>query len=177
MNAGRPGREPRHNDAALRLDEQYIALRGVLHRYLRSMVGGAADDVASQVWTEATAGFERFSGDADAFRRWLFTIARRRVIDHRRRWWQRRVVLRGTPPEQWAESAAEPAAGDLGAALALIGRLPRSHAEIVLLRVIADFSAADVAQITGRSPESVRVMQHRALSTLASILAAEVNDA
>jgi RNA polymerase sigma-70 factor, ECF subfamily len=177
MDGGGSGREPRHDGAAIRLDEQYVALRGVLHRYLRSMVGGAADDVASQVWTEATAGFERFSGDSDAFRRWLFTIARRRVIDHRRRWWQRRVVLRGTPVEQWAEAGTDEAAGDLGAAVVLISRLPRSHAEIVLLRVVAGFTAADVAEITGRSPETVRVMQHRALSTLASMLAAEVNDA
>jgi RNA polymerase sigma-70 factor (ECF subfamily) len=161
----------------LRLEEHYVALRGVLHRYLRSMVGGAADDVASQVWTEATAGFESFTGDAAAFRRWLFTIARRRVIDHRRRWWQRRVVLRGAPVEQWAESGTDDSAGDLSAALALIGRLPQSHAEVVLLRVVAGLTAADVAEITGRSPETVRVMQHRALSTLASMLAAEVNDA
>jgi RNA polymerase sigma-70 factor, ECF subfamily len=177
MDGGGVRREARHDGAALRLDEQYVALRGALHRYLRSMVGAAADDVSSQVWTEATAGFDEFSGNADAFRRWIFTIARRRVIDHRRRWWQRRVVLRGSPVDEWPETEPDAGGGDLGEALALIRRLPRSHAEIVLLRVVAGLSAADVAEITGRTPETVRVMQHRALSTLASILASEVNDA
>jgi len=176
MDAGTTGPDRRHDQGGVRLEEQYAELSGVLLRYLRSMADGSEDDLASQVWTEATAGFAGFSGDAPTFRRWLFTIARRRLIDHRRRWWQRRVVLRGTPPELWEDAAASDPDGT-GEALELIGRLPRSHAEIVFLRVIAGLSAADVAAITGRSPETVRVMQHRALRTLASMLGSEVNDA
>jgi RNA polymerase sigma-70 factor, ECF subfamily len=166
---------PSPHGRPLRLEDQYATHSGVLWRYLRATVGDAADDLASQVWTEATAAFARFSGDADDFRRWLFTIARRRVVDHRRRWWQRRVVLHGGAVDTWtgAEAGEQPSTGE---ALDLISRLPRPHAEIVLLRVIAGLSAADVAEITGRSPETVRVMQHRALRKLASMIDPGVND-
>jgi RNA polymerase sigma-70 factor (ECF subfamily) len=48
--------------------------------------------------------------------------------------------------------------------------LPRPQAEVVLLRVLAGFSAEDVAEMTGRSPGAVRVLQHRALRRLADEL-------
>jgi RNA polymerase sigma-70 factor (ECF subfamily) len=57
-----------------------------LLRYLRVAVGDdAAADVASEVWLEVAAGLTRFSGGGPAFRRWVFTIARRRAIDEGRR--------------------------------------------------------------------------------------------
>ena len=45
--------------------------------------------------------------------------------------------------------------------------LPKAHAEIVLLRVVAGLSAEEVGQIVGKRPENVRVIQHRALRQLA----------
>jgi RNA polymerase sigma-70 factor (ECF subfamily) len=153
-----------------RLGGVYESVQASLARYLAAVVGQAAEDVASQVWVEAVSGLARFRGDEAAFRRWVFAIARRRVVDHRRRWWQRSVVLRPSG----AADLDRPAGGD-GAAFGMdarlaveqIRRLPAAHAEIVFLRVLAGFSAEDVAEITGRSPSAVRVMQHRALRRLA----------
>ena len=56
---------------------------------------------------------------------------------------------------------------DEAAALARVRQLPAVQAEVVLLRVLGGFSAEEVAEITGRSPGSVRVIQHRALRRLA----------
>ena len=152
------------------LAEAYAELSEPVLRYLSSIAGRAAgEDIGSQVWVEATELAAGFRGDAAAFRRLVFTIARRRLIDHRRRWWQRRVQLRGGAGD-WADVPDPAASADQAQAFALIARLPRGQAEVVLLRVIAGFSADDVGEITGRSPGAVRVMQHRALTSLASMM-------
>jgi RNA polymerase sigma-70 factor (ECF subfamily) len=149
------------------LDEAYRAIDPALRRYLRAVAGGAGEDLASQVWVDATTASTGFAGDVEAFRRLVFTIARRRVVDHRRRWWQRRVTLMGTTPERPDGARWD---GSSGAAVDMVRRLPPAQAEVVFLRVLAGLSAAEVAEITGRTPEAVRVMQHRALTALARTL-------
>jgi RNA polymerase sigma-70 factor (ECF subfamily) len=60
-----------------------------------------------------------------------------------------------------------------GWALALISQLPPDQADVVLLRVLADLSVKDVAEILGKQPGAVRALQHRAIRRLANILAQE----
>jgi RNA polymerase sigma-70 factor (ECF subfamily) len=57
------------------------------------------------------------------------------------------------------------------AAIALLAALPAAYAEIVLLRVVGGFDSGEVAEIVGRKPGTVRVMQKRALERLAERLA------
>jgi RNA polymerase sigma-70 factor, ECF subfamily len=152
------------------LDEAYRQIDPALRRYLAAVAGAGGEDLASQAWLDATAASGRFHGDLAAFRRLVFTIARRRLADHRRRWWQRRVVLFAEPPDGADHRGWD---GSSEAAVALITTLPRAQAEVVFLRVLAGLSAADVAEITGRSAQAVRVMQHRALTALAVTLNAE----
>lgn len=177
MSCVRPDDIPWGADAATvsaRVASAYVSGHDDLVRYLRAVVGReVAEDVASQVWVEVVAGAGAFRGDAAAFRRWVFATARRRALDHRRRWWQRSVVLR--PPgayeldQPWVDKSGDEDA----AAVARIMQLPAAQAEVVLLRVLGGFSAEEVAQITGRSPGSVRVIQHRALRGLARDLRRE----
>src|SRR5439155_19254197 len=56
-----------------------------LLRYLRVTTNDAAEDVASETWAGVAASITRFDGDEAQFRAWLFTVARRRAIDHFRR--------------------------------------------------------------------------------------------
>jgi len=147
---------------------------GVL-RYLRAQEPNDGEDLVSEMWLDAVAGLDRFEGDEWAFRRWLFTIARRRLIDHRRR----RERLRRAPigldalaerPGPDDTEAAVLAEDETEAALARIAALPPLQAEVVLLRVLAGFEVADVAEIVGKKPGAVRVLQHRALQRLAEQL-------
>jgi RNA polymerase sigma-70 factor, ECF subfamily len=55
------------------------------------------------------------------------------------------------------------------AVVALIARLPRDQAEIIMLRVVADLETAEVARIVGKSPGVVRVAAHRGLRRLAGL--------
>ncbi len=52
-----------------------------LLRYLQVIAADAADDIAGDTWLQVIAGLARFRGDEQAFRAWLFTIARHRAID------------------------------------------------------------------------------------------------
>lgn len=147
-----------------------------LLRYLRSQAAEEGDDLAADVWLDAGAALNRFEGDEDDFRRWLFTIARRRLIDFRRRAARRKALL--DLPESRPEPHSHPdpeahalAAWETEESLALIASLPPEQAEVVLLRVVAGLPADDVAAIMGKTPGAVRVLQHRALKRLADRLA------
>ena len=59
------------------------------------------------------------------------------------------------------------------AALALLATLPPDQAEVVLLRVLGGFDAAEVGAILRKRPGTVRVLQHRALAQLARTLSRE----
>jgi RNA polymerase sigma-70 factor (ECF subfamily) len=155
----------------------YRDLQPSLLRYLRRQAPAEAEDVASEVWADAASGLSRFEGNEQAFRRWLFTIARRRLIDLRRREGRRRAVLGPLAGEQ-ASDAADPelqlfAASETEAALARIGELPPEQAEVVLLRVLGGLDVESVAAILGKKPGAVRVLQHRALTRLADQLTHE----
>jgi len=56
---------------------------------------------------------------------------------------------------------------------ALIATLSSPDREIVLLRVVAGFSAKEVGLMMGKRPGTVRVLQHRALANLARDLVRE----
>ena len=56
-----------------------------LLRYLRVVAPDDAEDVAAETWVQVVRGLPRFRGDEQAWRAWLFTTARRRAIDERRR--------------------------------------------------------------------------------------------
>jgi RNA polymerase sigma-70 factor (ECF subfamily) len=155
----------------------YRDLQPSLLRYLRSQAPADGEDLASEVWLDAASSLIRFEGDETAFRRWLFTIARRRLIDLRRRDGRRRAVL-DPLDHSLAAATTDPedrllAASEAEVALARIASLPPDQAEIVLLRVIGGFAVNDVAVIVGKKPGAVRVLQHRGLKRLANDLASE----
>jgi RNA polymerase sigma-70 factor (ECF subfamily) len=158
-----------------RVAEAYATVHGDVVRYLGAVVGrSVAEDVASQVWVEVVAGAGAFRGDASAFRRWVLATARRRALDHRRRWWQRSVVLRPPGAFELDQPVLDEEIGeDVAQAVARIKRLPGPQVEVILLRVLGGYSAEEVAELTGRTPGSVRVMQHRALRRLAKELERE----
>ena len=158
------------------IDILYKDLNPRLMRYLRSKAPSVAEDLGSEVWMSAAQKLKSFQGDEDGFRSWMFTIARRRVIDHVRQAGRRR-----TDPvdhEQFERRASSDDTAEDGihaisaqeAIARLTGSLPPDQAEVVLLRIVAGFDVATVAEMMGRSAGSVRVLQHRALKRMAKQL-------
>jgi RNA polymerase sigma-70 factor (ECF subfamily) len=147
-----------------------------LLRYLRVVAAEHAEDVAAETWVQVVRGLPRFTGDEVAWRAWLFTTARRRLLDQ--------VRLRKRHPSEPLDeispmdiprtAAAEQVAMDNMAtesAMALLSRLPEQQAEVIFLRVVAGLDTEAVAEILGRSPGAVRVAAHRGLKKLATLLA------
>jgi RNA polymerase sigma-70 factor (ECF subfamily) len=146
-----------------------------LLRYLWLSAGDAAEDVASEVWLEVARRIAQFRGGEPEFRGWLFTLARRRVID-RHRYESRHPELptgddaRLDRPADEDTMAAALEGISTQAALAFIATLPRDQAEIVILRVVVGLDAVQVARIVGKSPGAVRIAAHRGLRTLTARL-------
>src|SRR6202000_1710531 len=55
-----------------------------LLRYLRVGAPDVAEDVAAETWVQVVRGLSKFTGDEGAWRAWLFTTARRRLLDQAR---------------------------------------------------------------------------------------------
>lgn len=149
----------------------YRAFNPALLRYLEHQARAVADDLAAETWVAAVRGLSTFQGSSADFRIWLFTVARNRVIDHRRKQ-GRRPAIAALDEDVDAPGPADVAVEAIDAlsvrqAMAILVReLPKAQAEVIVLRVLADLSVEEVAQITGRSAGSVRVLQHRALRKL-----------
>ncbi len=159
------------------LTELFRAYQPSLLRFLRAQEPRAADDLAGEVWIAVARGLDQFTGDEAGFRGWLYTIARRRLIDHRRRCVRQRTdavssdVLDTTV--EWG-LGGDPAGevldrlGAQGAVDTLVAELTADQAEAVLLRVVGGLSVAETALIMQRPPGAVRVLCHRALRRLAA---------
>lgn len=147
------------------------ALQPAVLRYLRVVCGDAAEDVASETWLQAARDLSSFSGDATAFRVWLFRIARHRGIDEGRRAWRRREEIHERV-EPAADHPVRDVAHDVversGTAWALdvIASLPVDQAEAVMLRAVVGMDVAATAAVLGKRPGAVRIAAMRGLRRL-----------
>lgn len=139
-----------------------------LLRYLRVRCAPLAEDIASQVWIDVARNIGSFPPDEVGFRRFLFTIAHRRIADEFRRAARQPADLLDELPVE--VSPSEDARRDgLDWAIELVRRLPPDQADAVLLRVVADLDVAAVARILHKSEGAVRVLTHRGLHRLAEL--------
>ena len=166
--------------AAARAGEAWAAevlfrdLQPRLLRFLRAFETRSADDLAGEVWLAVARGLQTFEGDLTGFRSWVFSIARRRLADHRRT-----AVRRATDPTDFdhadtllpaSESTEQVVLRQLSgqdAADLVTALLPPDQAEVLLMRVLGDLDVAHVAEVLDRPANWVRVTQHRALRKLA----------
>ena len=144
-----------------------------LLRYLRALRGVDAEDIAAETWLQVIRGLARFSGDAQGFRGWVFTIAHARTVDAWRASGRRPETLTHTVPDQ---STGRDVLCDVEeiisteAAVALLRALPEAQAQVLMLRVVAGLDVTTTAEVLGRTPNHVRVLAHRGLRALAVAL-------
>lgn len=152
----------------------YDQLHPSLLRYLRWKERSVAEDLASETWLAVAEGLARFEGNEQAFKGWIFTIARRRLADHRRREGRHRTSPVPDDAFVEAQSADDPSemVTDRMSAQAAVARLvsllPPEQAEVVVLRVVVGLPVEEVARILGKRPGAIRTLQHRGLRRLAS---------
>ena len=143
--------------------------------YLRGRGVRDADDVTSEVFLAAFRGIGRFHGDGAAFRSWLFTIAHHKSVDEHRRPAAREVLvdavgagaghgLDSAPARSAEDVAMEQIAGE--GAVRQLATLTDDQRAVLLLRVVADLSLAETAEVLGKPVGAVKALQHRALAKL-----------
>lgn len=154
----------------------YLDHVAMVYGYLRACGLADADDVTSEVFIGMLRGLERFSGDELDFRRWLMTIAHRRLVDHRRRHLRNRTDLADA---SFLEAVRDDRSFGVLPAIELdselveaFGRLTEPQREVLALRFIADVSIQGVADIVGRPRSAVKSLQNRGLESLRRHMAA-----
>lgn len=157
---------------ALDLDAVYRSLAPAVLGYLRARGAPEPEDLLGEVFLQVARDHERFrdGDDPEATRRWVFTIARNRLLDDARRR-RRRPQGDGSPV---ADRPAPSPADDLDPALlaALLG-LTDEQREVVALRYVAGFSLEEVARLTRRTVGAVKSLQHRAMENLRAAVSPE----
>lgn len=146
-----------------------------LLRYLRVLTPEHADDVAAETWIAVVRGLPKFTGDEAAWRSWLFTTARRRLLDaaRQRKRHPAEPLDEVSPAELPRATGAEQVAMEnmaTSSAIALVSRLSEQQAQVIMLRVVAGLDTEVVADILGMTSGAVRVAAHRGLKRLESLL-------
>jgi RNA polymerase sigma-70 factor (ECF subfamily) len=151
-----------------------------LYRWLGPQIAGFArargatdpEGICNEAFLRVFRSLGTFSGDGAAFRRWVFSITRNLLIDAHRRRQRRPDEIFAPPPEQPMPGADEAAMASLAHhdLVALLEPLTEEQREVIVLRLIADLSLADTAEIVGRPVAAVKRLQARGLKRLQSTL-------
>lgn len=158
------------SDAAWAQGTLWRTFAPAVHGFLRSRGSRDAEDLTSEVFMAVFDQLGTFHGGEAEFRSFLFTVAYRRLTD------ELRQRSRRGESEQWspesdprltasAEETAEAQMGD-AAAVAMIDALPVDQREVMTLRILADLTVEQIAQVTGKRAGAVKALQRRALENL-----------
>jgi len=149
----------------------YRRLAPAVLAYLRAQRAPEPDDLLGEVFVQVSRDARKFRGRSlEDERRWIFTIARNRAIDARRRAARRPAINDHPVPEQPAPPPPDPVDPALVEALQ---ELTAEQREVLSLRFVADLSLDDVAGITGRTVNATKQIQHRGLLSLRRVLSGE----
>lgn len=144
-------------------------------RYCRARlgrIGGAyttADDVSQEVCVALLRALPRYRQQGVPFSAFVYSIAARKVTD------AQRAALRHAPPvaERFDQADHDPGpeqralnAEQVRLLADLLGQLPDTQREIILLRVAVGLSAEEVGNTLNMTAVAVRVAQSRALHRL-----------
>lgn len=141
-----------------------------LLRFLRARGVPDPEDALGETFVHLVRGMARFTGDEAAFRAWAYTVARSRAVDAHRRSGRRPVRsaddLAGLADVVEHQPGADTGLLEREAVRALLDRLTADQRDVVVLRVLQQFSLAETARIMGKADGAVKLLQHRALLRL-----------
>jgi RNA polymerase sigma-70 factor (ECF subfamily) len=154
----------------------------LVRRYCGARLGNTShlsvtiEDVVQEVLMATVNAIPRYRDQGKSFLAFVYGIAANKVSDA-----FRRSQLHPSYPMADVPDTASSAAGPEEWALAserrdvtreLMKILAPAHREVLVMRIVLGWSAAQTAEAIGTSPGVVRVMQHRALNKLRAELAA-----
>ncbi|MET9269787.1 sigma-70 family RNA polymerase sigma factor [Kribbella sp. NPDC003557] len=126
--------------------------------YVRHMLGrdDLADDVSQEVWLAVVRGLPRLK-EPERFAAWLFTIARRSVVNHLRQRY-------ADQPRVDVDEEPDPAdqVVDRVDVRRLLGGVPVMEREVLVLFHLEDLSLEECAEVLGVPVGTVKSRLHRA---------------
>jgi len=135
---------------------------GPVWQYVRRMLDRAslADDVSQEVWAAALNALPALQ-QPERFAAWLFTIARRSVMDHLRQKYREADLLHGDRDEG-ARDDDVAAVLDRAQVVEGLARLPASEREVLILFYLHDLALEECAQVLAVPPGTVKSRLFRA---------------
>lgn len=157
-----------------RFVEMYEAYYQTIHRYFirRGLDSeGEAADLAAEVFLTAWRRLAIVPPPPHD-RAWLYGVARRLFLRHRRTAWRRhRLSLRLATVVTVADQVAQGAGGDrIDEVRAAIARLSGRDQEVLELVMWDGLSHAEAARVVGRTPNAIAVQMHRIRKNLGEVL-------
>lgn len=134
-----------------------------------------AEDIVSGVFLEVFEQIGGFTWHGAGFAAWLFRIARNDVLDHFRRLGSRSrdteltVKIDAMPDAATVDSLAEQA-WDEQALRQAITRLSEEQQQVILLKLMLNFSNRQIGDVLDKSEGAVKALRHRAMLSLRQIL-------
>src|SRR5947209_5093501 len=136
------------------------------YAYARTGDRDAADDVASQTFSEALTAISRYRYSGKPIVAWLYRIARN-IAGKRTR-----ELRRTLPAEQSELTAASPEHSLDALVLAdAVRRLTGDQRDVVALRFVAGYSTSEIAAMMGKRETAVYSLEARAIAALRRQLA------
>jgi RNA polymerase sigma factor (sigma-70 family) len=148
----------------------YRTFSGAVLGYLRARGVDDPEAVTQDVFLAFYPKLDGLSGGLQGAKSLIFSIAHARMVDYYRRN-ERTPAL--SPYEADLDARSTASAEELalenvhgGSAGALLQGLSPDHQEVLALRVVADLSVEQAAEVMGRTPGAVKQLHRRALSAL-----------
>jgi RNA polymerase sigma-70 factor (ECF subfamily) len=127
-----------------------------------------AEDLTADVFVRAMEALDRYEERGLPFVAFLFRVARNAAIDKSRRTRPDMSIDELLHhPESGQDVEAEAVRSvERDALVEAMSKLKPDYRDVLLLRFVEGYGAADVGRMTGRSEGAVRTLQHRALERL-----------
>jgi len=147
-----------------------------IFKFLHFRLGGdreTAQDLTSETFLQAFRSIGRYQTSSKAkFSTWLFSIAHHILLDHFRKSQKTKGQV---DIEAISETLSDTSVSELTkadqqmrfrAVTRYLKKLPPDIAEVLTLKFIEEMEYAEIAQITGKNANHIRVLIHRGLKAL-----------
>lgn len=146
-----------------------------VYRYVSARLASNedAEDVTTEIFLRIIENLRSFSWRGLPFGAWVFRIARNEVISHVRR---QKVRTATAPLTETIQDPSPDHVDELVTQLTIetvrqaTEKLPEAQRQVISLRFIAGLSVAETAQALGKTENNVKVLQHKAIAKLQSMV-------
>ncbi len=159
--------------------ELYDKHLSAIYRYIFLRVGGRkadAEDLAHQVFLSAWQNIKNYEFRGFPFSSWLYRIAHNALIDHYR---TEKIHLDIDKVPESILVDSENLEGvidqnfELEKVKVVLQKLEPDQQNVLIMKFVNDLSNKEIAEVLEKSEGAIRVIQHRAIKRIKSLLSAQ----